>query len=178
MEDPELSTLDRVGNKMRVLARKRQKNTSLAKLSRWVIHDKPELETLIDRISELVNHLESLFPAPKARTDTLVSEEVELVRDNEPEVLALAAASDGVDEVIHEAAAAAAKRFEGHRFKNVDISDVKAVHNGNAFLGNPDHSAKPATPAGASHLFDGVKIKGDGETFVINGDRHGGKDPF
>lgn len=75
-------------------------------------------------------------------------------------------------------APAAAKRLEGHRFRDIKIAGAKAVHNGNKHLSNSGHSAQSAVPAGESHLFDGVKIKGNGETFRMNGDRHGGGDAF
>lgn len=174
-EEADLAALA-VDNTMKALAKKRQKGSSLARLTSWAVHHGTALKTLTDDISALADDLEALFPAPKAPTQALAREEVAQVAGIEDGVRALSLASEGLDGVLHEAAAAAARG--GHTFRDVEISDVAAVQNGDAYYANSDCRARGAAPAGASHLFEGVRISGNGKTVVLNGDRFGGADPF
>lgn len=176
--EPDLAAALTAENKMRALARRRQKGTSFARLTRWAVQHSTALRTLIDDISVLVNDLEVLFPAPQSHVEALASEEVAQVQSSEAEVRALAIASEQLDAVMHKAASTAAERFGGHRFRDVEISDVAAVQNGDAYYAGFDPGAGKEMPRGALHSFEGVRIKGNGRTKVLNGDRFGGADPF
>jgi hypothetical protein len=159
-----------VNNSMRQLAIKRQKGASLVKLAGWAIHHGAALQTLIDNISGLVGDLETLIPAPEAEKK-LAKQEVDVLED-EDQVRALASASEGVDSTLHDATI----ELSGHKFTNIDIQGEKdvAILNGNAFAA--DYTGELGK--GAAHMFDGVKIKGTDGLRVLNGDKHGGIDPF
>lgn len=179
--EPDLAAALAVENKMKSLAKRRQKGSSFSRLTSWAVHHGAALKTLIDDISALAGELEALFPAPKERTRALAEREVSVVQ-GEGEAKALALASDKLDEVIHEAVAAAGGGGRrGHTYKGVEISDAAVVANGTAYFDNFNYGA--AGPggelrSGASHLYEGVKIEGNGKTVVLNGDRYGGVDPF
>ncbi|KAF1994245.1 hypothetical protein P154DRAFT_417187, partial [Amniculicola lignicola CBS 123094] len=59
IKEPTLATLD---NKMREMATKRQKGTSLLKKTSWALYDKETLERLVGGISTLLENLEKLYP--------------------------------------------------------------------------------------------------------------------
>lgn len=179
--EPDLVAALAVENKMKVLAKKRQRGSSFSRLTSWAVHHGTALRTLIDDISALASDLEALFPAPRERIRALAEREVAVVQ-GETEAKALALASDKLDEVIHEAVAAAAGNGRrGHTFRGVEISGAAAVSNGNAYFDNFDYGAAGpggGLPSGASHSFEGIRVEGNGRTVVLNGDRFGGADPF
>lgn len=178
--EPDLAAALAVENKMKSLAKRRQKGSSFSRLTSWAVHHGTALKTLIDDISALAGDLEALFPAPKERTRALAEQEVSVVQ-GESEAKALAQASDKLDEVIHEAVAAAGDGRRGHTYKDVEISGADIVANGTAYFDNFNYGAAGPggeLPSGASHSFEGIKIQGNGKTVVQNGDRFGGADPF
>lgn len=179
--EPGLAAVLAVENKMRALAKKRQKGSSFSRLASWAVHHNTALKTLIEDISALAGSLEVLFPAPKERTRAMAEREVATV-EGEEEAKALALASDKLDEVIHKAVAAAAgERKRGHTYRGVEISGAAAVAIGDAYYDNFDYGAagrEGMMASGASHSYDGVRIEGNGRTVVLSGDRFGGADPF
>ncbi|KAM5354169.1 hypothetical protein ACJ41O_000819 [Fusarium nematophilum] len=159
-----------VCNKMKSLAVKRQRGASLGKLTRWAIHDRKTLKQLIDDMTALLDGLELLFPIPSKMRDELVAEETRQVQGQE-ESKALATASEGLDQVIHEALAT---RVVGHQYKNVRAEgDGGSMMNGN--IVTDGYQGKGAS--GSSHVYDGVEISGSGVR-VLNGDQFGGKGFF
>jgi hypothetical protein len=159
-----------VNNKMRDLATKRQKGTSLLKLASWSIHHGTAFKTLIDDISGLTDNLEALFPVPESRK-ALAKEEVANVKDPQ-EVQALASASEGLDGVLHEEAS----KIAGHQYKNVEVEAGKdaTIVDGNVFAKDWTGGAV----SGASHSYTGIKVKATEGLRMVNGDKYGGTDPL
>ena len=157
-----------LNNKMRDLAIKRQKGTSLLKLTSWAVYDWAEFNKLIDSITKLVDGLQALFPAPKAEEKRLVDEEVDAVKD-EQDLKILEKVAGNTDTLFRTTAAAART---GHFYMNTEATENAKMFNGNSYgkdwVGNKG--------AQSAHVFDGVKASGS--AMVQNGDRHGEKDFF
>ncbi|KAK0622437.1 prion-inhibition and propagation-domain-containing protein [Immersiella caudata] len=149
------------------------KGATILRLSSWAIHNNTSFKTLIDDIRALVDGLERLFPPPPAAQAQLAEQEAAEIRGEE-EGQALATASEGLDEALHEAAAQVATK--GHQYKNIDVEagEDSAVLNGNVYAS----SYTGGTVPGASHLYDMIKLKGTKELRVLNGNRYGGDDFF
>lgn len=162
--DPSVRWLN---NKMRDLAIKRQKSTSLLKTTKWALYHSSEFKQLIEEIVILIEQLENLFPASSAQRTKLVTQEAAEIK-NVQELQLLEDAAQSVDKLLH---AAAKEARTGHQYLNVVAVGQAKVSNGDAFGSNWGGSA-----IGSSHLYDGVRAEGNAK--VLNGNRYGGKDFF
>jgi Prion-inhibition and propagation len=159
-----------LNNRMRDMAVKRRKGTSLLKVTAWALHHGAAFDTLITQIRDLIEGLENLLPAPTALRDLAKQEVADIKAPQEVEVLK--SVSTKVDPLFYEAAS----QIHGNVFRNLDIDAGK---DGNVLNGNyyaPGYQG--VQTKGASNLFDGVKIKGTEGLVNLNGDNVGGVDPF
>lgn len=158
--DPSVMALD---NKMKDLAVRRQKGSSLLNTVKWALYDRSELERLVTTVTSLIDNLERLFPAPRSRQVELVKEETDAFPD-EASLQLVEQAAQNVDSVLQ---VAAKEAITGHRYLNVVIE-------GKALIGNSVGDSFHGKVVASSHTYDGVKIA-KGATAAI-GDKHGGKD--
>lgn len=156
-----------LANKMRDLAIKRQKRTSLVKLTSWALYDGAEFTKLIDNITKLIDNLQRLFPAPETEAK-LVKKEVEIV-NNKQELHTLEKAVGDADMLFRTTAAGART---GHLYIDTEASENAKMFNGNSYENDWAGTERP----GPSHVYDGVKASE--HAMVQNGDRYGGKDFF
>jgi Prion-inhibition and propagation len=157
--DPALMALN---NKMRELAIKRQKGTSLLKTTSWALYHSSEFTELIQKVTTLIDNLEKLFPAPVSRIE-LVEQEAAEVHDRQALELVESAAQD-VDSLLE---AAAKEALSGHQYLNVVVKGQ--AQTGDAFGSNWKGKA-----IGPSHKYDGVIVEEDAKALV--GNKYGGKD--
>ena len=148
-------------NKMKELAIKRQKGSSILKTASWALYQKSEVKELVASTRSLMDSIEKLFPAAQARV-SLAKQETAEIQDAEALSL-VAGVARGVDSLLQ---AAAEERITGHQYLNVDIQGKG--HTGDLFTN--DWKGKPA---GASHVYNGVKVAKDGQALI--GNQYGGK---
>ncbi|KAK7424019.1 hypothetical protein QQX98_000629 [Neonectria punicea] len=160
-----------VNNRMRDIANTRQRSASLLKLASWSIHHSAAFTTLISDIAELLSDLERLFPLPPTTQNRLLAVEATQTQTVE-EMRVLATSSEGIDDVLHQTV----KRVTGHEYKkiNIDAGTDGAAINGNLY--SDDY--KGSDGGAASHLYEGIDIKGTTGLRVLNGNRYGGQDFF
>jgi len=119
-------------NRMRGLARRRQKDTSLAKKTAWALYDRKNFERMVDQITEFVDDLDKLFPV-EATCRRLADIEIEEVED-EPSLTALKDAADGTDKALLDAAVQKIETIAGRNYaKDVKAKDRARVQVGHQF---------------------------------------------
>jgi hypothetical protein len=151
-----------VNNKMRELAIRRQKSSSILKITKWALYHRSELKSLIESISSLIDNIEKLFPAPQAQV-TLVRQEAAEIQNKQGLEL-VESTAQGIDSLLQNAAKEA---LSGHRY-------LKVVVKGKAQTGDAFSSDWNGKAVGASHLYDDVVVETDGKALI--GNKYGGKD--
>jgi len=163
-----LSTIDMdpavivLSNKMKELAIRRQKGSSVLKTASWALYHRLELKKLIENITLLINNIEDLFPAPQLQL-ALVKQETAEIQDKQALGLVERAAQD-VDSLLQ---AAAKEGLTGHQYLNIVIK-------GKAQTGDAFSSDWKGEARGASHKYDGVEV--DKDAMALIGNKYGGKD--
>jgi hypothetical protein len=157
--DPAVMVLS---NKMKELAIRRQKGSSVLKTASWALYHRSELKELIENITSLIDNIEDLFPAPQLQL-ALVKQETAEIQDKQALGLVERAAQD-VDSLLQ---AAAKEALTGHQYLNVVIK-------GKAQTGDAFSSDWKGEARGASHKYDGVQVDKDGKALI--GNKYGGKD--
>jgi hypothetical protein len=156
--DPAVMAL---ANKMKKLAIKRQKGSSILKTVSWALYHRAELQGLISDITLLLDSLEKLFPAPQVLA--LVQQETADISNTQELRLVEEAARD-VDNTL---CTAAKEALAGHQYHNISIK-------GKAQTGDAYSSDWKGGIAGSSHTYDGVEVDKDGKALI--GNSFGGKD--
>jgi ElaB/YqjD/DUF883 family membrane-anchored ribosome-binding protein len=157
--DPAILSLS---NKMKALAIKRQKGTSILKTASWALYHRSELKELISDITSLIDNLENLFPASQTQLALVKQETAEIHSQQALELVETAA--QGVDDVLR---AAAREVLTGHQYLNVTIK-------GKAQTGDVFSSDWKGGAVGARHTYDGVEVDRDGKALI--GNKYGGND--
>ena len=150
-----------LSNKMKKLAIRRQKGSSVLKTASWALYHRSELKELIQNITSLIDNIEDLFPAPQSQLG-LVKQETAEIQDKQALGLVESAAQD-VDSLLQ---AAAKEALTGHQYLNVVIK-------GKAQTGDVFSSDWRGEARGASHKYDGVEVDKDGKALI--GNQYGGK---
>lgn len=156
------SAIVALSNNMRELAIKRQKSSSILKITQWALYRRSEFKSLIEGISSLTDSIEKIFPAPQAQV-TLVRQEAAQLH-NQRALKLVESAAEGVDGLLQNAAR---EVLNGHRYLDVLIK-------GKAQTGDAFSSDWHGKAVGASHTFDGVIVDNDGKALI--GNKYGGKD--
>jgi len=105
----------------------------LSKKIAWALYDKKNLEETIQKITELVDELEAVFPVEAAVCRKLVEVEIEEVED-EASLTVLKDAAVGVDASLSDAAANKVHAMVGRNFvKDIRTEDRAMVRIGNVF---------------------------------------------
>lgn len=84
-------TIVGLSNKMKELAIRRQKGSSVLKTASWALYHRSNLKELIADITSLINNIENLFPAPQAQLELVKQETVEIQDKEALEVIENAA---------------------------------------------------------------------------------------
>ena len=147
-----------LSNKMKELAIRRQKGSSVLKTASWALYHRSELKELIENITSLIDNIEAIFPAPQLQL-ALVKQETAEIQDKQALGLVESAAQD-VDSLLQ---AAAKEALTGHQYLNVVIK-------GKAQTGDVFSSDWKGEAREASHKYDGVEVDKDGM-----GNQYGGK---
>lgn len=121
-------------NRMEVVARRRQRDTSLSKKIAWALYGKKTLEKTIRDITDLLDELEAAFAGEvEAVRHRLVEIEIEEVKD-EATLTVLKDAAEGIDTALSNAAAQKMNAIVGSNFvKEIRTEDRAMVQVGNAF---------------------------------------------
>jgi hypothetical protein len=157
--DPRVMALT---NKMKELAVKRQKGSSILKTASWALYRRTELKDLISNIILPIDSLEKLFPA-HPQILSLVRQEIADISDK----LELKLVEDAARDVDDTLCAAAKEAITGHQYVNVTIK-------GKAQTGDAYSSDWKGEVIGASHTYNGMEVDKDGKALV--GNKYGGKD--
>jgi hypothetical protein len=112
-------------NKMRELAIKRQRGSSVLKTTSWALYHRTELKELISNISSFIDNLERLFPAPQMLA--LARQETADI-SNKQDLELVEYAAQNVDDTLYTAAKEA---LTGHQYRNVTIKGK--AHTGDAY---------------------------------------------
>jgi hypothetical protein len=78
-DDPAVMALS---SKMKELATRRQKGSSVLKTASWALYHRSELKELIENITSLIDNIEDLFPAPQSQL-ALVKQETAEIQDKQ-----------------------------------------------------------------------------------------------
>ena len=151
-----------LSNKMKKLAIRRQKGSSVLKTASWALYHRSELKELTESITSLIDSIETLFPAPRSQL-AFVKQETAEVQDKQALGLAESAAKD-IGSLLQ---ATVKEALTGHQYLNVVIK-------GKAQTGDAFSSDWKGEPRGASHKYDGVEVDKDRKALI--GNKYGGKD--
>ncbi|EHK23053.1 uncharacterized protein TRIVIDRAFT_28501 [Trichoderma virens Gv29-8] len=124
------TVFQRLHNRYRDIARRRQKSTSIVKKAAWALYDGKSLNKIIDQISSWVDELEKLFPV-EATHQKLVEMEIDEVND-ELSLKTLNDAARGIDPALEDAVESKVDAIEGkNSARNVTTEDKVRFHVGN-----------------------------------------------
>ena len=155
-------TILSLSNKMKALAIRRQKRSSILKTPSWALYHRYELKELISNITSLINNIEDFFPASQTQLALIKQETAEI--SNQQELELVKAAAQGVDNMLH---SAVIEVLSGHQYLNVTIK-------GKAQTGDAFSSDWKGGAVGARHTYDNLQVDRDGKALV--GNKYGGKD--
>ncbi|KAK1762770.1 prion-inhibition and propagation-domain-containing protein [Phialemonium atrogriseum] len=156
-------------NRLKSLARRRQKNTSLCKKTACALYDAKSFDRLLDNITALVEELEKLFPVD-VDCRRLAQSEIEGVED-EQSLTALRDAADGVDKTLSEAVSQKIATIPGRNYakdvKTEDRARVQVGHQFNEILGligteQTTNSVETVVAKGESRIQIGSRFGGRG----------------
>ncbi|KAK7398066.1 hypothetical protein QQX98_012574 [Neonectria punicea] len=150
--DPAIAALS---NKMKELAVKRQKGSSVLKLASWALYRRSELKELVASITTFIDSLETAFPAPQSQF-ALAREEISQIND-EKSLQLLAGAALSVDAGLR----TAIKEVTGHQYSNVGV-------HGEAQLGDAFSSDWTRRAIGPSHGYRFVSVDKGGRALLGN----------
>jgi hypothetical protein len=117
-------------NRLRDLAHRRQKSTSIVRKAAWALYDKNNLEGLVEKIAISIEDLEKLFPAETV-CRKLVEIEIEEV-DDEPSLTVLKDAATGIDKMLFDAANQKMGMIAGKNY----VGDLKAEDTAKVLVGD------------------------------------------
>jgi hypothetical protein len=151
-------------NKMRDLAIKRQKGTSIMKKAAWALYDEKQFNRLIEDVTQLVDDLVDLFPAAERQQQLCRIEMDTLGKESDLEPLKDAAR--GVDDLFQKNVEKAIETREGHRYSNIQATDEAKMMIG-------DFVAAGSIPTGPGHIYNSITASGN--STVHSGNIYGGK---
>ncbi|KAG9234485.1 small s protein [Amylocarpus encephaloides] len=149
-------------NKLKALARRRQKGGRFLKLTSWALYHRSKFEDFIEKIVLLIDNIEKLFPASEAQL-TLVRQEASAVGDIQLLKLTENTAKGGDSLLQH----AVQQVCTGHQY-------LKIIVRGQAQIGDAYSSNWKGSVAGACHRYENVEVKEGGKALI--GNMYGGKD--
>jgi hypothetical protein len=149
-------------DKLKSLATRKRKGSSILKTTSWALYRKSELAELITNITSLIDNIERLFPATQAQL-ALVEREIIELRDGYT-LEHVEKAAQGVDDMLFQAAR---ETRIGHQYSNMKIK-------GRSHLGDMFGSNWTGDAVGLSHSYDNVLLDKDGKASM--GNKYGGKD--
>lgn len=157
--------LEAIHQKMRSLAFKRQKQSTVTQKAKWALYEEKQFKRLIEDIDPLVRDLVDLFPATKALERQLSHEEArELQQESERGVAMLQEANEGEDELLKESVTELMVRQFKHQYQGNSVKGEALVRYGDEFEAGP-------VGAGAGSMYRDNKA--EGKVKVHYGDHHG-----
>ncbi|RSL68983.1 hypothetical protein CEP54_002512 [Fusarium duplospermum] len=169
---PELSPVVRnLHGHIERIVHQRQKQTGLLKKFKWAVYDKERLDELIRHITDLVGHLENLYPMETQRRN-LAKSEIETI-NGEPSLSALKNAASGTDDLLAEAVAGKIEAIGKNETQNVLTEETARVKVGNYWsdsvlsrgvpvMDKTQNKAGAITARGASIVHVGTTFGGRG----------------
>ncbi|KAL6901589.1 prion-inhibition and propagation domain-containing protein [Trichoderma evansii] len=123
----------RLHNRFKEIARRRQKSTDIIKKTAWALYDGKSFENIVNQILSWIDELEKLFPIQTTTFQRLAETEIEEVND-EPSLKTLKDAADGVDPALEQALERKVASIEvNNSVRNVTMEDGARFHVGNVF---------------------------------------------
>lgn len=162
----------RWNERLRDIARRRQKETSLVKKASWALYDRQSLLNMLENIRELIVELEKLDLPLRTPLHRLAQQEVEWDKDRDSlaEFRSVAAA---MDEILAEAASDRVAVLSGHNWaQSVVVEDRGRVRVGSQMSGDFGGVISDRTANATSS----VVARDDGRVHV--GNSYGGKGIF
>ncbi|KAB8343124.1 hypothetical protein FH972_022717 [Carpinus fangiana] len=155
--------LSALSDRVREMSLARQKQTPFFKKVKWAVSEKKQLSSLTSTLSGLVQQLEELFPANRAKLQSLAEQEKSAIASLPCGPAALEAAKEASHEVkdgiLEE------KILQRHSYDDI-------VTTGDAKVNNGDYYATPgASMKGPGHSYRNIRTSGNAR--VQNGDMVG-----
>ncbi|EXL45109.1 hypothetical protein FOCG_13868 [Fusarium oxysporum f. sp. radicis-lycopersici 26381] len=119
-------------NKMRDLARRRQKTTSLSKKISWALYKQKFFKRLLEDILELLDGLEAIFPQQEAYRQ-MAEMEIEEVGEG-PSLQMLSEAAQKTDDLLREAASKRLEALGINRIYKAKVTETAKVKVGNEYI--------------------------------------------
>jgi hypothetical protein len=162
-------------NRMRELTIKRQKKASLVKLTAWALYRGEEFAKLVGNITNLVEALESLFPAPDRQRE-LVIQDMQGTATGAEDLEILEKVGSCVDRLTQAAAKEALQREHGSQvYKKVIVVGRGRAINGAVYAADWVSKESDILVSQSIPLrFDDIRVEDDAR--VVNGPKFGGKD--
>ncbi|KAI0387575.1 prion-inhibition and propagation-domain-containing protein [Hypomontagnella monticulosa] len=171
--DAKIGALD---NRMRTLAAKRQKRSSIFKLTGWALYDKEHYSRLVEGIAKLLTNLEDAFPMPEAQP--LAQRDIEQISSSMKEqavtLKTIEELAAGVDNTL-KAGVPAQAVDKGISIGSFVIQDNARVRDGN-FYGSSWKDTTNLPRSGGSITIASAQARGNAR--VMNGDTYGDRDSF
>ncbi|KAF2737001.1 hypothetical protein EJ04DRAFT_139569 [Polyplosphaeria fusca] len=147
--EPNLRTMH---DKMRDLALKRQRRSTVHQKTAWALYEKKHFDRLISDVVELVDGLVQLFPATQKRQSELVIEDVQEL-ESQPALPEIEAAAEDVDSLLASSVQRALATQGSHNFTRNTATDEADAQYG-------DQYARGAQHTGPGHSYDGNTASG------------------
>jgi hypothetical protein len=161
-------SLQAMHNKMRELALKRQRRSTVAQKAIWAIYEEKHFRRLIEDVTGLVDSLLELFPAAQGeQRQRCVEDATEM--ETEANLPMLEQAAEGVDELFRGTVQSVIESQGSHTFTKNTATDDARVRYGD------EHEAGETAP-GTGHKYD--ENAASGKSRVHYGNKYGGKSVF
>lgn len=141
--EPSLQTMH---DKMRALALKRQRRSTVRQKTAWALYEKKHFDRLIIDVVELIEGLTQLFPATQQRQSELVVEEVQEI-ESQPAFAEVETAAEGIDSLLVSSIQQAVAAQGSHSFNNSTATDEADAQYG-------DQYARGAQHTGPGHVYN------------------------
>lgn len=139
-------------DKMRGLALRRQRRSSVRQKAAWALYEKKYFDRLISDVAELVEGLIKLFPATQQRQSELIVEEVQEI-ESQPAFTEIKSAAEDVDSLLVSSVQQALTAQGSHNFTGNTVTDEADAQYG-------DQYAQGAQHTGPGHSFVGNMASG------------------
>lgn len=168
-------TLPSFHQRVRAIARRRQRETSLGKKFMWAISDKDRFNRLVDQVGGFVDQLVGNFPAAREQHDQFIVQEVEEIFPlaESREMKLLQGTANNVDTTFANTVEKQIERAaNSHSYEDVRTHGEATIMAGNMYL----TGSRPEQPSKMGHSYKNIEFKGKARGVL--GDQYGGKGLF
>ncbi|KAF2229458.1 hypothetical protein EV356DRAFT_571130 [Viridothelium virens] len=151
--EPNLRTIH---DKMRDLALRRQRRSTVRQKTAWALYEKKYFDRLISDVIQLVEGLIQLFPATRQRQSELVVEEIQEIK-SQPALPEIEAAAEDIDGLFVSSVQQVLAAQGSHNFTGNIVTDKAEAQYG-------DQYGRGAQRTGPGHLYSGNTASEEAKT--------------